>query len=218
MKCSREKKITQEIPTTENFGPTNTREKILTHEIHTRKNFRPTKYPQKKILDPRNTHEKKFWTHEIPTKTWWHDGTKPKRPTTARNPRNWAHSLSSYLSTTFLLYDNWGKFPYDITVMKTFRKDAKILLQFIIFKLLSYCFKETIRFDVQASFLSRPLSRLIRWYNKSGDITSEFWEKAFYLHGHFMDWKLQTGWNSLKLFPRKEAKKKKRKRKKNTPW
>ena len=35
-------------------------------------------------------------------------------------------------------------------------------VQFVIFKPLSYCFEETIRFDVKASFASRPLSRLIR--------------------------------------------------------
>ena len=32
-----------------------------------RKHFGPTKYPREKILDQRNTHEKKFRTHEIPT-------------------------------------------------------------------------------------------------------------------------------------------------------
>ena len=39
-------------------------------------------------------------------------------------------------------------------------------IQFVIFKPLSYCFEETIWFDVKASFASRPLSRLVRWYNK----------------------------------------------------
>ena len=38
--------------------------------------------------------------------------------------------------------------------------------QSIIFKLVSYCFEETIGFEVKASFVSRPISRLIRWYNK----------------------------------------------------
>ena len=33
--------------------------------------------------------------------------------------------------------------------------------QFVIFKPLSYCFQETIGFDVKASFASRPVSRLI---------------------------------------------------------
>ena len=33
-----------------------------------RKNFEPTKYPGEKDLDSRNTHQKKFRTHEIPTR------------------------------------------------------------------------------------------------------------------------------------------------------
>ena len=33
--------------------------------------------------------------------------------------------------------------------------------QFVIFKPLSFCFKETIGFHVKASFASRPVSRLI---------------------------------------------------------
>ena len=41
---------------------------------------------------------------------------------------------------------------------------------FLLFKRLSYCFEETIGFDVKASFASRPVSRQIRFYNKPGDI------------------------------------------------
>ena len=44
-------------------------------------------------------------------------------------------------------------------------------IQFVITKLLNYCFEEAIRFDVKASFSSCPLSSLIRSYNKPGDIT-----------------------------------------------
>ena len=58
------------------------------------------KYPREKLLDPRNTHEKKIETHEIPTKKIlgptkgrWHGGTRPTRPTMARDPRNLAHSI-----------------------------------------------------------------------------------------------------------------------------
>ena len=47
----------------------------------------------RKILDPRNAHEKKFWTHEILTKTPWHDDTRPARPTIACDPRNVTHFL-----------------------------------------------------------------------------------------------------------------------------
>ena len=57
--------------------------------------------------------------------------------------------------------------------------------QFVLFKPLSYCFEETIGFDVKSSFASRPLSRLIRWNNKPDDITKEFWEKAIQFHGNF---------------------------------
>ena len=39
------------------------------------RNFRNTKYPREKILDPRNTHEEKFCTHEIlmGKKIWAHE-------------------------------------------------------------------------------------------------------------------------------------------------
>ena len=36
-------------------------------------------------------------------------------------------------------------------------------IQFVIFKPLSYCREKTIGFDVNASFASRPESRLMRW-------------------------------------------------------
>ena len=44
------------------------------------------------------------------------------------------------------------------------------LNQFVVFKPLSYFFEGTIEFDVKASFASRPVLRLIRWYNKPADI------------------------------------------------
>ena len=59
------------------------------------------------------------------------------------------------------------------------------IIQFVIFKPLSYCFEQTIGFDVKASFVNRPTSRLISWYNKPGDITKELWEKATQFHGTF---------------------------------
>ena len=58
-------------------------------------------------------------------------------------------------------------------------------IEFVIFKPLSYCFKETVGFDAKASFGNCPLLRLIRWCNKPGDITKEFWEKAIHFHGIF---------------------------------
>ena len=103
------------LPTRENFGPMKyPREKILdppniheerlwTHETPTRKNLWPTKYPSENILDPRNTHEKNFWTHEIRTNARWHDGTRPTRPTIARDPRNLAHSQKLDFKQVFSL-------------------------------------------------------------------------------------------------------------------
>ena len=51
-------------------------------------------------------------------------------------------------------------------------------------------FKETIGFDVKASFASRPVSRLIRWYNKQDEITKEFWEKAIQFDWIFHELKI----------------------------
>ena len=62
---------------------------------------------------------------------------------------------------------------------------SKRIIQFVIFKPLSCCLKETIGFDVKASFTSRPVPRLISWYNKPGDIIKEFWEKVIQFHGTF---------------------------------
>ena len=51
-------------------------------------------------------------------------------------------------------------------------------------------------FDVKVSFVSLPVSCLIRLYNKPGDIAKEFWEKAIQFHGTFRGLKI-TNWESL---------------------
>ena len=43
-----------------------------------RENFGPTKYPREKILDPRNTQEKKFETHEIPMRKYFRPTKYPR--------------------------------------------------------------------------------------------------------------------------------------------
>ena len=58
-------------------------------------------------------------------------------------------------------------------------------VEFVNFNPLSYCLGEIIGFDEKTSFASRPVSHLIRWYNKPGDITKEFWEKAIQFRGTF---------------------------------
>ena len=61
---------------------------------------------------------------------------------------------------------------------KDIKKVRRRTDQFVVFKPLRYCFEETIEFEVKVSFASHPVSRLISWYNKPGDITKEIWEKA----------------------------------------
>ena len=62
----------------------------------------------------------------------------------------------------------------------------------LIFKPLSYCFEETIVFDVKASFTCRPVSRLISWYNNQVIQQKTFAKRLFSSTGLFMDWKSQT--------------------------
>ena len=64
--------------------------------------------------------------------------------------------------------------------------------QFVILKPLSYCFEEAIRFEVKVSFASRPVSHLIRWFNKPCNTTKEFWKRLFISMGLFIDCKLET--------------------------
>ena len=63
----------------------------------------------------------------------------------------------------------------DFTNEKTSSFKGALSHKFVIFKPLSYCLEETIGFDVKALFVNRPMSRLIRWYNTTGDIIKEFW-------------------------------------------
>ena len=92
-----------------------------------------------------------------------------------------AHCVSKHSSTKYsplkLLYHREPVLPIGIKY--------KLSSQFVTFKPLVYCFEKTIVFDVKASFASRPRSRLIRWYNKPGDTTKEFSEKAIQFNGTF---------------------------------
>ena len=58
----------------------------------------------------------------------------------------------------------------------------------MIFKPLSYCFIETIGFDVKTAFARRPVPRLI----ELGDITKEFKEKAIQFHSIFRGLKISN--------------------------
>ena len=80
----------------------------------------------------------------------------------------------------------------------SFNNGNKLRKQFVIFKPPSYCFEETVGFSVKASFAGLTVSRLIRWYNKPGDITEEFWEKAIQLLGNFHGLKI-ANWKDIHL-------------------
>ena len=114
---------TQEIPTRKMLNPQSTHEKNFRSHEYPRRNFGRTKYSQKKKFRPKNTHEKNFWTHELltiknlglsnthekkslkplkypgktnlhPQNARRHSGTKPTKPTIARDPRNIAQTNS----------------------------------------------------------------------------------------------------------------------------
>ena len=61
------------------------------------------------------------------------------------------------------------------------RNGSDAVYQFVIFKQLSYCFEETIGFDLKAYFARDPVLCLI----KPGDKTKEFYEKAIQFQGTF---------------------------------
>ena len=65
------------------------------------------------------------------------------------------------------LWQLWLQMVSITWLLIIFMENSKELKnQFVIFKPLSYCFEETTGFDANTSFTSRPVSRLIRWYNK----------------------------------------------------
>ena len=109
---------------------------------------------------------------------------------------NHSHKNGKRMSSFFWLWSNQS----DARLIQTDIKLALLLpereTQFVIFKPLSYSFKEKIGFDVKASFASRSVSRLIRWYNKPGEIIKEFWEKAIQFHGSFHGLKI-ANWTKL---------------------
>ena len=76
--------------------------KPLNHEINLKKKNSTRNISKRKKFGSMNTHEKIFWTHEIPkrknlgptkypTKGRWYDGTKFTRPTIACDPWSLAH-------------------------------------------------------------------------------------------------------------------------------
>ena len=97
---------------------------------------------------------------------------------------NCLFKVSYYL---LLLARIWYHFHKTLTLYITTH-----LKQFVIFKPLSYCFKETVGFDVKATFARRPVSGLI----KPGDITKKCKKKVIQFYGTFHGLKI-TNWKYL---------------------
>ena len=100
---------------------------------------------------------------------------------------NTAFILYLWLSNTICTYRFLPFYRFSPFVLTDWKTQGLLILlsffcfkcytlpsQFVIFKPLSYCFKETIGFDVKVLFASCPELRPIRWYNEPGDITKEF--------------------------------------------
>ena len=56
----------------------------------------------------------------------------------------------------------WFLCDVEFNTSEEWNAHLNVRSQFLIFKPLSYCFEEAIGFDVKASFVGRPVSRLIR--------------------------------------------------------
>ena len=75
------------------------------------------------------------------------------------------YDFSTTLYQTYVLFSTLVNMTY-----QSGDNISHLSIQFVIFKPLSYCFEETIEFDVKALLAMRPVSRLI----KPGNITKEF--------------------------------------------
>ena len=110
---------------------------------------------------------KKLFFGALFAQKWGHYGPRPKWRIIFLSRNNKSRSSAF---TKFFIYQNimfWLNYLEWCFLLKKCHFQLK---QFVIFKPFSYCFKETIKFDVKVSFACRPLSRLIRWINKAGDI------------------------------------------------
>ena len=102
------------------------REKILDPRNTHEKKFRTHEIPTRKNLDPWNTHKKKFWTHQLPTRKNLGPSKYPReknfRPTKARwhdstRPTNISTPFFSCLYNVFYSWSNMWIWAYSLDVL-----------------------------------------------------------------------------------------------------
>ena len=79
---------------------------LVPQNIHEKK-FWTHKIPTRQNFGATKYHEKKIWTHEIPAKIQRHDSTRPTKPTIARDSLNVAHFIlykDNFLVQRFVSY------------------------------------------------------------------------------------------------------------------
>ena len=72
---------------------------------------------------------KNFWTHEIPTNTRWHNGTRPTRPTRERGPQNLAHSYKSIAKHVPSKHSSWWRRLEDVFRLRLQKTSSRRLDQ-----------------------------------------------------------------------------------------
>ena len=90
------------------------------------------------------------------------------------------------------------KYPFSASLAKKIK--IFCLSWNLVTRLMQNFFEERIGFDINTSFSSRLVSRLIRWYKKPGDITKEFWEKAIQFYGTFRGLKITNCNGDVQFF------------------
>ena len=80
--------------------------KCRTHKITSRKNFGTTKYSRQNILDPKNSNEKRVWSHKSAMARWHetyetHDGMRPKELSTLYKHKSIIKELCCVYMKTF---------------------------------------------------------------------------------------------------------------------
>ena len=75
---------------------------------------------------------KNFCSHEIPTNTRWHNGTRPTRPTRERGPQNLAHSYKSIAKHVPSKHSSWWRRLEDVFRLRLQKTSSRRLQEVLI--------------------------------------------------------------------------------------